>query len=210
MVFPLTWFYTRIILLWWWHTGSLSIFDFFDRHHCFFDISFVPPSLGPVFDDAGFVAFTGLLRSLNLHLFPVSLFHKVQFGVEDLPFQGGTSDPSPLLDFNLHLFSSNLLFDLGLEAFTTPARCFSKVSSFSSMKAFGLKSHHWFSPLFSPLFARVLCAFSSVYHVSITYSPSLIVYHLYQLKHTTIQTYVCFVLVVRLFFRVFCFVRFFR
>jgi len=58
------------------------------------------------------MAFTGFLRSLpfNLHLFPVFLFHKVQFGIEDLLFQGETS---PHFDFNLHLFSSNLLFGLG-------------------------------------------------------------------------------------------------
>ena len=79
-------FYTRIPFLWWWFTGSLSIFDFFNRHHFFFHISFVPPSFG--FDDADFMAFTGLLRSLpfNLHLFPVCLFHEVQFGIEYLLF----------------------------------------------------------------------------------------------------------------------------
>jgi len=71
-----------------WLIGSLSIFDFFDRHHFFFHVSFVPPSFGPDFDDPGFMAFTSLLRSLpfNLHLLPVCRFHEVQFGIEDLLF----------------------------------------------------------------------------------------------------------------------------
>jgi len=61
---------------------------FFDGHHLFFHISFVLPSFGPGYDDAGFVAFTGLLCSLpfTLHLFTVCLFHKVQFGIEELLF----------------------------------------------------------------------------------------------------------------------------
>jgi len=68
---------------------AASVFSiFFNRHHFFFHISFVPPSFGSGFDDAGFVAFTGLLRSLpyNIHLFPVCLFHEVQFGIEYLLF----------------------------------------------------------------------------------------------------------------------------
>jgi len=108
---PLDFDFTSLVMTYW----QPQYFDFFNRHHFFFHISFAPPSVGSSFDDAGFVAFSGLLCSLpfNLHLFYVCLFHKVQFGLEDLRFQGGTSDPSPLLDFNLHLFSSNLLFGLG-------------------------------------------------------------------------------------------------
>jgi len=85
-VFFLTWFLHQDSLFWWWINGSLRIFDFFNRHHFFFHISFLPPSFG--FDDADFFAFTGLLRSLpfNLHLFPVCLFHEVQFGIEYLLF----------------------------------------------------------------------------------------------------------------------------
>jgi len=103
-------------------------------------------------------------------------------------------------------FQQQSSFRFGSRSICYSRRCFSKLSSSSSMKTFGLKSHNWFLPLF----ARVLCAFSSVYHVSIAYSLSLIVYHLYQLQHTTTQIYVCFVLVLRLFFRIFCFMRFFR
>jgi len=74
-------------------------------------MSLVSPSFGFVVDDFDFVVFAGLLYSFtfNFHLFPVCLFNNVQFGLEYLLFQGRTLDPSPLLDVNIHLFSSNLL-----------------------------------------------------------------------------------------------------
>jgi len=108
-------FYARISLLWWWCPRSLSIFNFFNSHHFFFQISLVSPSFGFVVDDVDFVVFSGSLYSFtfNFHLFSVCLFNNVQFGLEYLLFQGITLDSSPLLDVNIHLFSSNLLFCLG-------------------------------------------------------------------------------------------------
>jgi hypothetical protein len=116
MVFLLTWFLHQdslsLVVIYW----QPQYFRFFQSPSFLFSHKFCTiPSFGSGFDDAGFVAFTSLLRSLpfNFHLFPVCPFHKVQFGLEDLLFQRGTPDLSPLLDFNLHLFSSNLLFGLG-------------------------------------------------------------------------------------------------
>jgi len=110
IVFVWLGFCTRVSFLRWGFTGSLSIFDFFNRYHFFFHISFVPPS----FEFWWRWFFLWCLQlffalSPSTSISSLSVFSQSTVWCKISSFHGGT----PLLDFNLHLFSSTLLFGLG-------------------------------------------------------------------------------------------------
>jgi len=122
MVFLWTW----ILHLWWWLTGSLSIFDFFNRHHFFFSHKFCTiefwvgfwwrwlcgvygsSSLSPLQPPS----LPWLLFSRSTVWYRISFFFREEHLIHRLSL------------ISISIFSAVIFFSVWVEAFATLAWCF--------------------------------------------------------------------------------------